>query len=171
MPHSKELILFNWWQRSFSVSSVSGVTPSFWLITLAWYEMQHKWSWVYSDRHICFKKRDLNKHPSFNLEEPGKKNKLRPKLAKEKIKQGLPGGSLVRNPLANAGDEDSTPGSGRSHVTEQLSLYATTAEPGLWSPGAATMEPMCHNCWSWNALELMLCNKRKPRQEKPSHHN
>ena len=31
---------------------------------------------------------------------------------------GFPGGSVVRNPPANAGDTDSIPGPGRSHMPQ-----------------------------------------------------
>ena len=46
------------------------------------------------------------------------------------------------------------------HALEQQSLCATTIEPVLWSPGAATIEPTCYNHWSPQAREPMLCNKR-----------
>ena len=32
------------------------------------------------------------------------------------LKQGFPGGAVVKNPPANAGDTGSSPGPGRSHV-------------------------------------------------------
>ena len=41
---------------------------------------------------------------------------------------GLPGGSVVKNLPANAGD------TGSPHATEHLSLCATTSEPVVWSP-------------------------------------
>ena len=34
------------------------------------------------------------------------------------------------------------------HATEQLGLWATTAEPAFWSPWATTTEPAYHNYWS-----------------------
>ena len=44
----------------------------------------------------------------------------------------FPGGSVVKNPPANAGDTGSSPGPGRfPHAAEQLSLCATTTEPVL----------------------------------------
>ena len=46
------------------------------------------------------------------------------------------------------------------HAMEQQSLCATTIEPVLWSPRAATFEPLCCNYWSPQAREPMLCNKR-----------
>ena len=32
--------------------------------------------------------------------------------------QGFPGGAMVKNPPANAGDTGSSPGAGRSHVPQ-----------------------------------------------------
>ena len=44
----------------------------------------------------------------------------------------FPGGAVVKNPPANAGDTGSSPGPGSiSHAAEQLSLCATTTEPVL----------------------------------------
>ena len=45
---------------------------------------------------------------------------------------GFPGGSMVKNPPANAGDLGSIPDPGRSHIhSGQLSSCATTTEPVL----------------------------------------
>ena len=33
-------------------------------------------------------------------------------------------------------------------AVEQLSLWTTTNEPALWSPGGTTTEPVSYNCWS-----------------------
>ena len=52
------------------------------------------------------------------------------------IMQGFPGGTVVKNPPANAGDEGSSPGPGSSHMPRSnegrapqlLSLRATTTE-------------------------------------------
>ena len=46
---------------------------------------------------------------------------------------GFPGGTVVKNPPANAGDRRSSPGPERSHIraVEQLSPRATTTEPAL----------------------------------------
>ena len=44
----------------------------------------------------------------------------------------FPGGAVVKNPPANAGDTGSMPGPGRfPHAAEQLSPCATTTEPAL----------------------------------------
>ena len=44
---------------------------------------------------------------------------------------GFPGGAVVENPPANAGDMGSIPGPGIPHATEQLSPCTTTTEPAL----------------------------------------
>ena len=67
----------------------------------------------------------------------------------------FPGGAVVKNPPASAGDTSSSPAPGRSHIAaEQLSPCATTAEPALCSPRATTTE----------ARTLRAC---APQQEKP----
>ena len=73
--------------------------------------------------------------------------------------QDFPGGTVLKNPPANAGDMGSIPGLRRSHmpqsnlacVPQLLSLRATTTEA--------------------HVLRAVLCNKRSHRNEKPAHHN
>ena len=44
--------------------------------------------------------------------------------------RGFPSGPVAKNLPANAGDVDSSPGTGRSHnATEQLGLWASPLEP------------------------------------------
>ena len=82
----------------------------------------------------------------------------------KKFTEGSPGGAMVKNPLANAGDTGSSPGPGRSHmlqinqahVPQLLSLRSTAREPQLLKP--ARLEPVLHN-------------KRSNCNEKPPHHN
>ena len=65
----------------------------------------------------------------------------------------FPGGTVVKNPPANAGDTGSSPGPGRSHIPQSnkarapqlLSLHSRAREPQLLSPCAATTEPTCCN--------------------------
>ena len=58
----------------------------------------------------------------------------------------FPGGAVVKNPPANAGDIGSEPWSGKiPHAAEQLSPCATTTEPAFYSPQATTTEPSRHN--------------------------
>ena len=54
------------------------------------------------------------------------------KRAIKKLKTGdFPGSPVVKSFPANAGNTDSIPGSGRSHMPQQLSPCATTTEPVL----------------------------------------
>ena len=60
----------------------------------------------------------------------------------------FPGGAVVKNPLANAGDTGLSPGPGRSHMPQSnkayapqlLSLRSRACEPQLLSPHATTTE-------------------------------
>ena len=62
--------------------------------------------------------------------------------------RGFPGGAVVRNPPASAGDVGSSPGPGRSHmprsnwahVPQLLSLRSRAREPQLLSLRATTTE-------------------------------
>ena len=61
--------------------------------------------------------------------------------------QGFPGGSVVKNQLANAGDTDLNPNLGRSHVPQSneahaqlLSLCSRAQESQLPSPRTVTTE-------------------------------
>ena len=71
--------------------------------------------------------------------------------AKFIVFMGFPGGPVVKNPPANAGDTGSTPGLGRSHIPR-------------------ANKPVRHSYWAC-ALEPVLCNKRSHCNEKPSHCN
>ena len=63
---------------------------------------------------------------------------------------GFPGGAVVKNPPAKAGDTGSRPGLGRSHVPRSnearvpqlLSLRSRAREPQLLKP--ARLEPVLH---------------------------
>ena len=62
--------------------------------------------------------------------------------------EGFPGGTVVKNPPANAGDMGLSPGPGRSHkpwsnqarAPQLLSLCSRACEPQLLSPHATTAE-------------------------------
>ena len=80
-----------------------------------------------------------------------------------KIKSSdFPGGAVVKNPPANAGDMGSIPGPGRSHMLRSnyahapqlLSLCSRARAPQLLSPCAATTEAPAPRA-------------RAPHQEKP----
>ena len=54
------------------------------------------------------------------------------KLAVELFLSDLPGGTVVKNPPASAGETGSSPGPGKiPHAAEQRSPCATTTEPVL----------------------------------------
>ena len=74
---------------------------------------------------------------------------------------GFPGGAVVKNPAANAGDTSSSSGPGRSHMPRSNKAHA----PQLLSvhSRARTLEPASHNYW------VCKPRARAPQQEKPSH--
>ena len=82
----------------------------------------------------------------------------------KKFVKGFLGGTVVKNPPANARDTGSSPGPGRSHMPwsnkarapQLLSLRSRAREPQL-------LKPAC--------LEPVLRNKRSHRNEKPAHLN
>ena len=55
--------------------------------------------------------------------------------------RGYPGSSVVKNPLANAGDVGSTPGPEGSHRPQLLSLCSRTREPQTLSPLRQLLKP------------------------------
>ena len=69
-------------------------------------------------------------------------------LIRNQTRGGFPGGSVVKNLSANAGDTGSIPGLGRSHILwssyarmpQLLSLCSTAWEPQLLSPRATTTD-------------------------------
>ena len=77
---------------------------------------------------------------------------------------GFPGGAVLKNLPANAGDTGLSPGPGRSHIPwsneahapQLLSLRSRAREPQL-------LKPM--------RLQSVLRNKRSHCNEKPTHHN
>ena len=83
-------------------------------------------------------------------------------VVSEKLLPGFPGGAVVKNPPANAGDRGSSPGPERSHMPQSnearapqlLSLCSRAREPQLLSPWATT-------------TEARMPRARAPQQEKP----
>ena len=80
--------------------------------------------------------------------------------------QDFCGHPVVRSLPANAEDTGSNPSLISYLPRGQLSLCATTSKPTLWSPQAATTEPMYQNHWSLHAPEPVLHNKRSHCSEK-----
>ena len=87
---------------------------------------------------------------------------------------GFPSGSVVKNLLANAGDMDSLPGPGRSHVPRgkwapDPQLLHLSSKPRLLSPRAATTEgraPQQENSPCWLQLEKSLLSNKDTAQPK-----
>ena len=75
----------------------------------------------------------------------------------------FPGGSVVKNPPANAGDTV------QSLIWEDPTCSGTTKpvyhnyRASAWSPGASATEPVCP--------EPVLCKERSHCNEKPAHYN
>ena len=61
---------------------------------------------------------------------------------REKANRDFPGGAVVKNLPANAGDMGSSPGPGRSHVPQLLSLCSRAHKPKLLSLRATTTEAL-----------------------------
>ena len=80
--------------------------------------------------------------------------------------RGFPGGSVVKNPPANAEDTGLIPGPGRSHVPSNNLAHALQ----LLSLGSTAWEP---HYWAHMLLLLKLTNPRDHalQQEKPVHCN
>ena len=74
----------------------------------------------------------------------------------------FPGGAVVKNPPASAGDTGSSPGPGRSHVPQSNEVRA----PQLLSLGSGVCMPQLLKP---ARLEPVLRNKRSHRNEKPVH--
>ena len=82
---------------------------------------------------------------------------------------GFPGGAVVENLPANAGDTGSSPGLGRSHMPQSnwgcepqlLSLCSGAREPQLLSPRVPRLLKPAH-------LEPVFRNKRRHCNEKPA---
>ena len=72
---------------------------------------------------------------------------------------GFPGGAVVENPPASAGDTGSSPGPGRSHMPQSSQAHA----PQLLSLHSTAREQ--------RILKPMLCNKRSHCNKKPAHCN
>ena len=87
-------------------------------------------------------------------------------LKKEKqktVKRVFPGGTVVKNLPSNAGDAGSIPGQGTKipHALGQLSLCATTAEPGCLNESLSAANYRAHVLWSLRATT----------REEPTHRN
>ena len=87
-----------------------------------------------------------------------------------KLIQDFPGGTVVKNPPANAGTQV------RALFREDPTCRGAT-KPVCHNYWACALEPTSHNYWACvpqllkpMPLEPMLHNKRSHRNEKPEHH-
>ena len=105
----------------------------------------------------------INKTKSWFFEKINKIDKPLARLIK-KNREDFPGGAVVKNPPANAGEMGSSPGLGRSHmlqssyarVPQLLRLHSRACKPQL-------LKPMC--------LAPVLHTRRSHCNEKPVHCN
>ena len=92
---------------------------------------------------------------------------------------GFPGGAVVTNPPANAGDMGSSPGPGRSHmpwsnkarVPQLLSLHSRAREPHLLSPRAQSPCSTTKEAITTRSLRTAVKSSPHSRQLKPTHSN
>ena len=85
---------------------------------------------------------------------------------------GFPGGTMVKNPPANAGDMGSIPGLGRSHmprsnyarVPQLLSLCSRAQEPHQLSPHATTTEACAPKAWALQQVKPPQWEARAPQR-------
>ena len=93
------------------------------------------------------------------------------KKKKKNQNWGFPGGAVVKNPPANAGDMGLSPGPGRSTCRRAI-------KPRCHNYWVFALEPASHNYWAHMpqllkpaCLEPVLRNKRSHCNEKPAHRN
>ena len=82
---------------------------------------------------------------------------------------GFPGGSVIKNPPANAGNMGLIPGQEdpTCHGATEPVCHTTAAEPVLWSLGAATAEPVAPTI-EVHAPYSQRSATRSHRNEKPA---
>ena len=87
---------------------------------------------VYSNTILPQETRNIsNNNITLHLKQLEKEEKNKPKVSRRKeiikirseinekeMKEGFPGGAVVKNPPANTGDMGSSPGPGRSHMPQ-----------------------------------------------------
>ena len=92
----------------------------------------------------------------------------------------FPGGAVVKNPPASAGDTGSIPGLGRSHMLRSnkacalqlLSLLSRSREPQLLSPHATTTEAQVPSACALQQEKPPQWEARAPQQRvAPAHRN
>ena len=95
-------------------------------------------------------------------------------------KEDFPGGAVVKNPPANAGDTGLSPGPGRSHTPRSnwaqapqlLSLRSRAREPQLLSPHATTTEARAPRACAPQQEKPLPWEAHAPQwRVEPAHHN
>ena len=81
----------------------------------------------------------------------------------------FPGGSVVKNPSASAGNTGSIPDPGRFHMLQ--SNWAHVPQPLSLYSGACNSWAHVLQLWQPARPRALLCIKRSHRIEKPTHHN
>ena len=80
----------------------------------------------------------------------------------------FPGGPVVKNRPANAGDVGLIPGPRRAHQLQSSKApWATTIEPVPWSPWATTTETIYHNYWNHSAWRPCLATREASTTRSP----
>jgi len=79
---------------------------------------------------------NMQKVPGLKL---GRNNVGKSRTHTQTLLEVFPGGSVIKNPSANAGNMDLIPDLGRSHMLPS-SPCAVTIEAVFWSPEASTAE-------------------------------
>ena len=90
--------------------------------------------------------------PIYPIIQPSNNQTLDQQSIKTSTSRDFPGGAMVKNLLASAGDTGSSPGPGKPHMPQSNKARA----PQLLKP---------------TRLEPMFCSKRSHRKEKPTHCN
>ena len=74
---------------------------------------------------------------------------------------------MIKNPPANAGDTGSSPGLGRSHMSqmEQLSQCATTTEPVLFAREPQLLSPCATTTEAHASIARALQQEKPPQWE------
>ena len=94
--------------------------------------------------------------------------------------RNFPGGAVVKNPPANAGDTDSIPGPGRSHMPwrnearapQLLSLRSRAHEPQLLSPHTATLKAHAPRaCAPQQEKPLLATTRESPHAAAETQHS
>ena len=121
--------------------------------------------YIFKDINHCLKRLSM----ICMWQNESKDQRWKEKINLKKHIRDFPGGAVVKNPPANAGDMGSSP------VREDPTCRGSS-KPMCHNYWACTLEPARHNYWALvpqilkpTCLEPMLRNKRSHLNEKPVH--